>query len=98
MTGAGRRLIGLAATAALVVPAPALAQDMGGNIGAFIQNIIDLLNSNVIRGLAIIAIIITGIVWMFGHIDLRRAGTVVVAIIVIFSAGAIVDIITGGAA
>lgn len=98
MTRAGRRLIGLAATVALVAPAPALAQDMGGNIGAFIQNIIDLLNSNVIRGLAIIAIIITGIVWMFGHIDLRRAGTVVVAIIVIFSAGAIVDIITGGAA
>jgi len=50
----------------------------------------------VIRGLAIIAIIITGIAWMFGHLDLRRAGTVVVSIIVIFSAATIVDLIVGG--
>jgi type IV secretion system protein VirB2 len=33
---------------------------------------------------------------MFGHLDMRRAGTVVVGIIVIFSAAAIVDLITGG--
>ena len=77
---------------------PAFAQSVGGNVGSFIQNIIDLLNSNVIRGLAIIAIIITGIAWMFGHLDMRRAGTVVVGIIVIFSAAGIVDLITGGGA
>lgn len=83
---------------ALAVAEPAFAQSsgVGGNIGAFIQNIIDLLNSNVIRGLAIIAIILTGIAWMFGHLDMRRAGTVVVGIIVIFSAAAIVDMIVGG--
>ena len=75
---------------------PAFAQGVGGNVGTFIQNIIDLLNSNVIRGLAIIAIIITGVAWMFGHLDMRRAGTVVVGIIVIFSAAGIVDLITGG--
>lgn len=77
-------------------PAFAQASGVGGNIGTFIQNIIDLLNSNVIRGLAIIAIIITGIAWMFGHLDMRRAGTVVVGIIVIFSAAALVDLIVGG--
>lgn len=79
--------------------APALAQTTGGatgNIGTFIQNIIDLLNNNVIRGLAVVAIIITGLAWMFGHIDLRRAGTVVVGIIVVFGAATIVDLITGG--
>lgn len=78
---------------------PALAQTTGGatgNIGTFIQNIIDLLNNNVIRGLAVVAIIITGLAWMFGHIDLRRAGTVVVGIIVMFGAATIVDLITGG--
>jgi type IV secretion system protein VirB2 len=78
---------------------PALAQAAGGatgNIGTFIQNIINLLNNNVIRGLAVVAIIITGLAWMFGHIDLRRAGTVVVGIIVVFSAATIVDLITGG--
>ncbi|WP_293677407.1 TrbC/VirB2 family protein [uncultured Phenylobacterium sp.] len=96
-----RRLIGrlaLAGVIALASASPAFAQSsgVGGNIGSFIQNIIDLLNSNVIRGLAVIAIIITGIAWMFGHLDMRRAGTVVVGIIVIFSAAGIVDLITGG--
>jgi type IV secretory pathway VirB2 component (pilin) len=78
---------------------PALAQatgGTGGNIGTFIQNIISILNSNVIRGLAVIAIIVTGIAWMFGHLDLRRAGAVIVGIIVIFSAAGLVDLMVGG--
>jgi type IV secretion system protein VirB2 len=93
-----RRLVAnLALVGVLVLAAePAYAQAAGGNIGTFIQNVIDLLNNNVIRGLAVIAVIITGIAWMFGHLDLRRAGTVVVGIIVIFGAAAIVDLITGG--
>lgn len=90
-----RRLL-LIATAASFVAGPAFAQDVGGDLGGFIQNIIDLLNSGVVRGLAVLAVIITGIVWMFGQIDLRRAGTVVVGIIVIFGASTIVDLITGG--
>jgi type IV secretory pathway VirB2 component (pilin) len=77
---------------------PALAQTpgTGADLGAFIQNIIDLLNSGIVRGLAVLAVILTGIAWMFGHLDLRRAGTVVVGIIVIFGATTIVDMITGG--
>ena len=90
-----RRLVLLAA-AAFLAAGPAFAQDVGGDLGGFIQNIIDLLNSGVVRGLAVLAVIITGIVWMFGQIDLRRAGTVVVGIIVIFGASTIVDLITGG--
>ncbi len=89
-----RRVL-LLATAALFAAGPAFAQDVGGDLGGFIQNIIDLLNSGVVRGLAVLAVIITGIVWMFGQIDLRRAGTVVVGIIVIFGASTIVDLITG---
>jgi len=83
----------------LILADPALAQTTttsGGNIGTLIQNVINLLNNNVIRGLAIIAIIITGLAWMFGHIDMRRAGTVIVGIIVVFGAATIVDLITGG--
>jgi type IV secretion system protein VirB2 len=96
-----RRLVLFAGAALLGAAAahPALAQTAGaagGNIGTFIQNLIDLLNNNVIRGLAVVAIIITGISWMFGHVDLRRAGTVVVGIIVIFGAATLVDLITGG--
>jgi type IV secretion system protein VirB2 len=93
-------VLGLAAAATLLLADPALAQSTsaGGNIGTFIQNIINLLNNNVIRGLAIIAIIVTGVAWMFGHLDLRRAGTVIIGIIVIFGAATIVDLITGGSA
>lgn len=89
----------LAAGVALLVADPALAQTTtgnSGNIGTFVQNIINLLNNNVTRGLAIIAIIVTGLAWMFGHLDLRRAGTVILGIIVIFGAATIVDLITGG--
>ncbi len=93
------RIATLALAALLAAAAtPALAQtaSAGGNIGSFIQNIIQILNSNVIRGLAVIAIIVTGIAWMFGHLDMRRAGTVIVGIIVIFSAAGLVDLIVGG--
>lgn len=90
-----RRLI-LLTSAASLMAGPALAQEVGGDLGGFIQNLIDLLNNGIVRGLAVLAVIITGIVWMFGHIDLRRAGTVVIGIIVIFGASTIVDLITGG--
>lgn len=78
---------------------PAFAQTttaVGGNLGAFIDNIINLMNSGIIRGLAILAVIVTGVAWMFGHLDFRRAATVVLGIIVIFGAATIVDVITGG--
>lgn len=90
------RLLTLA-SALLSAATPAYAQStgVGGDLGAFINNIIDLLSNGIIRGLAILAVIITGIAWMFGHLDLRRAGTVVVGIIVIFGAATIVDMITG---
>ncbi len=86
----------LAGLLAAVAASPALAATGAtSNIGTFIQNVIDLLNNNVIRGLAVVAIIITGVSWMFGQVDLRRASTVVVGIIVIFGAATIVDLITG---
>lgn len=88
----------LVAAFALAITDPAFAQTAGatgGNLGTFIQNIINLLNNNIIRGLAVIAVIVTGIAWMFGHLDFRRAGTVIIGIIVIFGASAIVDMITG---
>jgi type IV secretion system protein VirB2 len=96
-----RRAVGyvaLAGVIALAVASPAFAQtaSAGGNIGTFIQNIINLLNNNVIRGLAVIAVIVTGLAWMFGHLDLRRAGAVIIGIVVIFGAATIVDLITGG--
>lgn len=87
----------LAALFGGVAVGPAFAQSTGANLGSFIQNLIDLLNSNVIRGLAILAVMVTGIMWLFGRLDLHRAGTVIVAIIVTFGAATIVDLVTGGA-
>ncbi|MET0338071.1 MAG: TrbC/VirB2 family protein [Caulobacter sp.] len=82
----------------LALASPALAQTsgVGGNLGQFLENIIELLNSGVIRALAVIAVIVVGVAWMFGQLDLRRAGAVVIGIVVIFGAGTIVDMITGG--
>ena len=95
-----RSLCAVALTSLLAaIATPAFAQATpGSDPGGFIQNIIDLLSSGIVRGLAILAVIATGIAWMFGHLDMRRAGTVVVGIIVIFSAAAIVDLIIGGGA
>ena len=92
--------LALGVVCAAALASPALAQTtgaVGGNLGTSIQNVIDLLNNNVIRGLAVLAVIVTGVAWMFGHVDLRRAGTVVLGIVVIFGAATIVDLITGGA-
>lgn len=96
MTHARVTRLGLIVATAALAASPAHAQAVGGDLGSFVQNIIDLLNSGIVRGLAVIAVIVTGVIWMFGHIDLRRAGTVVIGIIVIFGASTIVDLITGG--
>ncbi len=91
-------LAGAGLLVAVGAASPAFAQSTsgsGGNIGTFIQNVIDILNNNVVRGLAVIAVILTGISWMFGAVDLRRAGTVIVGIVVIFSASTLVGLITG---
>ena len=101
MTRSQTRLFAVAvlgATVALGAAGPAFAQTTsgaGGNIGTFIQNVIDILNNNVVRGLAVIAVISTGVSWMFSIVDLRRAGTVILGIIVIFSASTIVGLVTG---
>ena len=88
------------AFALLMMADPALAQTTSTsgnavNIGTAVQNIINLLNNNVTRGLAILAIIAAGIGWMFGHLDMRRAGLIIIGIIVVFGAATIVDLITG---
>ena len=102
MTSQALSRLGVLAAAGAVITlsavSPAFAQTTsgsGGNIGTFIQNVIDILNNNVVRGLAVIAVILTGISWMFGAVDLRRAGTVIVGIVVIFSASTLVGLITG---
>lgn len=74
---------------------PAYAQSAGG-IETVLQNIVTLLTGNVAKLLATIAVIIVGIAWMFGYLDLRKAAYVVLGIGIIFGASQIVSTISGG--
>ena len=65
------------------------------DIPSVLQNIVTMLTGQVARLLAIIAVIATGIAWMFGHMDLRKAAFVVLGIALIFGASEIVSTIAG---
>lgn len=97
--GALRRYgaIGLmAGLLSLVLFEPALAQTAGSNVEGFLQNIVDMLTGNIARLIAIIAVVLLGFSVMFGLLDIRRAGVIILGIVVVFSAAWIVGQITGG--
>jgi type IV secretion system protein VirB2 len=71
---------------------PSFAQS---GVESVLQNIVDMLQGNVIRLLAIIAVIIVGIAWMFGFMDLRKAAYCVLGIGIVFGASEIVNAIAG---
>lgn len=94
-----RPLFAIALVAAVFAAAtiePAFAQATGG-IENVLQNIVDMLTGNVAKLLSIIAVIIVGIAWMFGYLDLRKAAYVVLGIGIIFGATEIVNTLAGGA-
>lgn len=84
----------MAAVFSLTFVEPSFAQ--AGGIESVLQNIVNMLTGNVARLLAIIAVIIVGIAWMFGYLDLRKAAFVVLGIGIIFGATEIVNMISGG--
>lgn len=84
--------IALATTAITAQPALASA-----NVEGLLQNVVDMLTGNTARLLAVLAVVVVGILWMFGLFDLRRAAIVVLGIVVVFGAAEIVNLITGGA-
>ena len=84
--------IALATTLMSVQPAFASA-----NVEGLLQNVVDMLTGNTARLLAILAVVVVGILWMFGLFDLRRAAIVILGIVVVFGAAEIVGLITGGA-
>lgn len=84
--------IALATT--LMAAQPAFAS---ANVEGLLQNVVDMLTGNTARLLAILAVVIVGILWMFGLFDLRRAAIVILGIVVVFGAAEIVGLITGGA-
>ncbi|KAB7781921.1 TrbC/VirB2 family protein [Methylorubrum populi] len=73
---------------------PAAAQSLGG-VEKVLQNIVDALTGNVAKLLATIAVIVVGMAWMFGYLDLRKAGYVIFGVAILFGASEIVSTITG---
>lgn len=74
---------------------PAFAQNAGG-IETVLQNIVNMLTGNVMKLVATIAIIVVGIAWMFGYLDLRKAAYCVLGIGVAYGAPQIVSTLAGG--
>ncbi|QGN00040.1 TrbC/VirB2 family protein [Methylocystis parvus] len=96
MHSLARRLSFLLLTNAVVtltLNEPAAAQS--ANVEKVLQNIVDALTGNVAKLLATLAIIVTGMSWMFGYLDLRRAGYVILGIAILFGAAEIVTTLTG---
>jgi type IV secretory pathway VirB2 component (pilin) len=84
--------IGLVLSLGLVEPSFA----QSANLEGVLQNIVTMLTGNVARLLATLAVIIVGIAWMFGHLDLRKAAYVVLGVAIVFGASEVVSTLTGG--
>ena len=95
-----RTLATFAIVGTLLAASPAYAQSAGGagNVETFLQNIVNVITGNVGKLIAVIAIVGTGIAWMFGAASMRTLGTVIIGVLLIFSASWIVGQITGGGA
>lgn len=77
--------------ALLLVPDPAYAQ----NLESFASKVRGLLSSTLLRTLAVIAVIVTGLLWFTGRASTAVLVTVIIGIAIVFSADAIVGAIAG---
>jgi type IV secretory pathway VirB2 component (pilin) len=87
---------GMALLAVLLVslanPDPAYAQ---ANLESFASKVRGLLSSTLLRTLAVIAVIVTGLLWFTGRASTAVLVTVIIGIAIVFSADSIVGIIAG---
>lgn len=85
----------IALTAAVIIllanPDPAYAQ----NLESFASKVRGLLSSTLLRTLAVIAVIVTGLLWFTGRASTAVLVTVIIGIAIVFSADSIVGIIAG---
>jgi type IV secretory pathway VirB2 component (pilin) len=75
----------------LANPDPAYAQ----NLESFASKVRGLLSSTLLRTLAVIAVIVTGLLWFTGRASTAVLVTVIIGIAIVFSADAIVGAIAG---
>ena len=89
-----RLIVGLLAVGIASMPTLAHAQ-LFGTGDNFVNNLLAFLNGGFARSVAIIGVIILGLLAMTGRLDMKKAGGIIVGIILIFAAAAIVDGIAG---
>jgi type IV secretion system protein VirB2 len=75
----------------LALPEPTYAQ----NLETFASNVRGLLSSTLLRTLAVIAVIVTGLLWFTGRASTAVLVTVIIGIAIVFSADSIVGLIAG---
>ena len=75
----------------LALPEPAYAQ----NLESFASNVRGLLSSTLLRTLAVIAVIVTGLLWFTGRASTAVLVTVIIGIAIVFSGDSIVGLIAG---
>ena len=80
-----------AVTVSLVIPDPAYTQ----NLESFASKVRGLLSSTLLRTLAVIAVIVTGLLWFTGRASTAVLVTVIIGIAIVFSADSIGGIIAG---
>lgn len=83
--------LAIAGAASLAIPDPAYAQ----NLESFASKVRALLSSTLLRTLAVIAVIVTGLLWFTGRASTAVLVTVIIGIAIVFSADAIVSAIAG---
>lgn len=96
MTKAHRHaaLLPLTGLVLTVLAQPAAAQS--ANVERVLQSVVDALTGNIAKLLATIAVILVSLAWMFGYMDLRRMGFVILGVAILFGATEIVGVLTGG--
>jgi type IV secretion system protein VirB2 len=75
----------------VAIPDPAYAQ----NLESFASKVRGLLSSTLLRTLAVIAVIVTGLLWFTGRASTTVLVTVIIGIAIVFSADSIVGLIAG---
>lgn len=83
--------LAIATMISLAMPDPAYAQ----NLESFASKVRGLLSSTLLRTLAVIAVIVTGLLWFTGRASTAVLVTVIIGIAIVFSADAIVGAIAG---
>jgi type IV secretory pathway VirB2 component (pilin) len=73
------------------IPDPVYAQ----NLESFASKVRSLLSSGLLRTLAVVAVIVTGLLWFTGRASTPVLVTVIIGIAIVFSADSIVGIIAG---